>query len=152
MYALSRVQIDLPLSRICLTKAKMNPSSTQSRWLDERGNRPVRIANCSGANGDPGYQMYRQATQGSIDFITGDYLAEINLAENAERMASGQHEGWQQTAWDGISQSIDVLNEKKIKVIINGGALNPVGLVSVLGHEMQHGKANFYKRLKKRKP
>lgn len=32
--------------------------------------------------GDPGYQMLRQATQGPVDFITGDYLAEVNLAEN----------------------------------------------------------------------
>lgn len=72
--------------------------------------------------------MQRQATQGPVDFITGDYLAEMNLAENAEKMAVGQHDGWEPTAWDGIEQTLDVLNEKRIKVIINGGALNPSGL------------------------
>ena len=25
--------------------------------------------------GDPAYEMYRQATLGDVDFITGDYLA-----------------------------------------------------------------------------
>lgn len=100
-----------------------------------RGSRPVRIANCSGARGDPGYQMRRQATQGPIDFITGDYLAEMNLAENAEKMAVGQHDGWEPTAWDGIAETLDVLNEKRIKVIINGGALNPAGLVSLCFEE-----------------
>jgi hypothetical protein len=25
--------------------------------------------------GDPSYEMYRQATLGDVDFITGDYLA-----------------------------------------------------------------------------
>lgn len=72
--------------------------------------------------------MWRQATQGPVDFITGDYLAEVNIAENAEAMAAGRHPGWEQTAWDGIEQSIDVLAEKSIKLIINGGAQNPKGL------------------------
>lgn len=26
-------------------------------------------------SGDPPYEMYRQATLGDVDFITGDYLA-----------------------------------------------------------------------------
>ena len=98
-----------------------------SRWA-QRGTRPVKIANCSGARGDPGYQMRRQATQGDVDFITGDYLAEMNLAENAEKLALGQHDGWEPTAWDGLQQTLGVLNEKRIKVVINGGALNPKGL------------------------
>lgn len=90
--------------------------------------RPCRIANCSGARGDPGYQMRRQATYGPVDFITGDYLAEMNLAENAEKLAKGQHDGWEPTAWDGLEQTIDVIKSKNIKIIINGGALNPKGL------------------------
>jgi hypothetical protein len=72
--------------------------------------------------------MRRQATQGDVDFITGDYLAEMNLAENAERFAAGKHDGWEPTAWDGLEQTLDVLDEKRIKVIINGGSLNPSGL------------------------
>ncbi|EPS37536.1 hypothetical protein H072_8753 [Dactylellina haptotyla CBS 200.50] len=43
-------------------------------------------------------------------------------------MAAGKHPGWEQTAWDGIEQSIDIINEKRIKIIINGGAHNPKGL------------------------
>ncbi|KAG9788778.1 DUF1446-domain-containing protein, partial [Aureobasidium melanogenum] len=90
--------------------------------------RPCRIANCSGARGDPGYQMRRQATLGPVDFITGDYLAEMNLAENAEKMAAGQHDGWEPCAWDGLEQTLDVIKDKGIRIIINGGALNPKGL------------------------
>jgi len=77
---------------------------------------------------DPGYQMLRQATLGDVDFITGDYLAEMNMAENAEAFAQGKHDGWEPTAWDGLQQSLDVINEKRIKVIINGGSINPKGL------------------------
>ncbi|KIW91221.1 uncharacterized protein Z519_08117 [Cladophialophora bantiana CBS 173.52] len=90
--------------------------------------RACRIANCSGARGDPGYQMRRQATLGPVDFITGDYLAEMNLAENAQKMAVGKHDGWEPTAWDGLEQTLDVIKDKGIRIIINGGALNPRGL------------------------
>lgn len=33
------------------------------------------IANLVFMAGDPAYEMYRQATLGDVDFITGDYLA-----------------------------------------------------------------------------
>lgn len=72
--------------------------------------------------------MKYQAELGDVDFITGDYLAEVNIAENAEAHAAGKHPGWEQTAWDGIEQTIDLLAEKRIKVIVNGGAHNPKGL------------------------
>lgn len=72
--------------------------------------------------------MYLQASLGDVDFITGDYLAEVNIAENAKAHAEGKHPGWEQTAWDGIEQTIDLLNKKRIKVVINGGAHNPKGL------------------------
>lgn len=63
---------------------------------NEKGTRPVKVANCSGYAGecplrssfrkyadinlfseiaDPSWQMLRQATLGDVDFITGDYLA-----------------------------------------------------------------------------
>lgn len=72
--------------------------------------------------------MLAQATGGDVDFITGDYLAEMNLAEDAEAYRAGKHNGWEDTAWEGIKSSIDVLAEKHIKVVINGGCLNPQGL------------------------
>jgi hypothetical protein len=53
---------------------------------------------------------------------------EVNIAENAEAHAKGQHPGWEETAWDGIQQSIDILDKKRIRVIVNGGAHNPKGL------------------------
>lgn len=104
-----------------------NSEQAGSRW-GRKGQRPVRVANCSGAKMDPGYQMLRQATQGDVDFITGDYLAEMNLAENAEAFAEGKHPGWEPTAWDGLQQSLDAIAERHIKVVINGGSINPKGL------------------------
>ncbi|PGH11599.1 hypothetical protein AJ80_07069 [Polytolypa hystricis UAMH7299] len=79
--------------------------------------RAVSIANCSGA----------MTTYGDIDGITGDYLVEVNLANHAVAMQKGGT-GYAATAWDGLQKSLGVVNEKRIKVDINGGGLNPVGL------------------------
>ncbi|GFN15020.1 acyclic terpene utilization AtuA family protein [Aspergillus tubingensis] len=90
--------------------------------------RPVRVANCSGYHGDPAYEMYRQATLGDVDFITGDYLAEVNLANNAQAWREGKHPGYEATAWEGLQQTIEVIAQKRIRVVINGGALDPKAL------------------------
>lgn len=50
------------------------------------------------------------------------------MANNAQAYQRGEHPGYEQTAWEGIQQSIDVIAEKGIKVVLNGGALNPKGL------------------------
>ncbi|TGJ79634.1 hypothetical protein E0Z10_g9132 [Xylaria hypoxylon] len=94
--------------------------------------RPVRIANCSGAVSDSGDFMLAQATAGPIDVITGDYLAEANLAQHAEAYAKGEHPGYASTAYDGLKKSLEIINEKRIKVVINGGGLNPKGLAEVI--------------------
>ncbi|CAI7586626.1 unnamed protein product [Penicillium pancosmium] len=90
--------------------------------------RPVKVANCSGYHGDPAFEMYRQATLGDVDFITGDYLAEVNLANNAQAWRNGEHPGYEPTAWDGLQQTIEVIAQKRIRVVINGGALDPKAL------------------------
>ncbi|ETS76193.1 hypothetical protein PFICI_11580 [Pestalotiopsis fici W106-1] len=90
--------------------------------------RAVRIANCSGAIPDQGDFMLHQATAGPVDVITGDYLAEANLAQYAEAYARGEHPGWVSTAWDGLQLSLGAIHERRIKVVIDGGALNPRGL------------------------
>ncbi|EXJ83944.1 hypothetical protein A1O3_04611 [Capronia epimyces CBS 606.96] len=95
------------------------------RPRDERGTRPVRIANCSGGQMEPGWQMRKQASLGPVDFITGDWLAENNLAQEQAAIEAGTGEGFKINAWQALQQSMDVIAEKGIKVIIDGGGLNP---------------------------
>lgn len=59
----------------------------------------------------------------------------MNLAEHAEAMAAGEHKGYDPYAFDGIQQSIDVIWQKRIKIILNAGALNPRGLAQEI-HEL----------------
>lgn len=95
---------------------------------DARGTRPVRIANVSGGQMEPAYQMRKQATMGDIDFITGDWLAENNIAQEAAAMEAGKGEGFKPNAWQGLQLTMDVIAEKGIKVVINGGGLGPHNL------------------------
>lgn len=52
----------------------------------------------------------------------------MNLANNATAWRNGQHPGYEITAWEGLQQTIDVIAEKRIRVVINGGALDPKAL------------------------
>jgi hypothetical protein len=68
---------------------------------------------------------------------------EINLAENAEKYRAGTHPGWEPTALDGLTLSLEVLNEKRIKVVINGGSLNPKGLAEKVQSMVRHARTMF---------
>jgi hypothetical protein len=56
---------------------------------------------------------------------------EANLASNAVDFRDGKHPGYMPTAWDGIKQTLELANTKRIKIILNGGALNPKGLAEM---------------------
>ncbi|KAK0205347.1 hypothetical protein DFS33DRAFT_1428570 [Desarmillaria ectypa] len=92
--------------------------------------RPIRIGNSSGATGDGPDQMYRLATEGPIDAIYGDYLAELNIAWRALEMIDHPELGYEvpaltQLKWKTAAQEIA---SKGIRVVHDGGALNPRGL------------------------
>ena len=65
----------------------------------------------------------------------------MNIAENAEAYKSGTHPGYVKNAWDGFLLTIDEIANRGIKVVINGGGLNPSGLaekVATLSREHGH--------------
>jgi hypothetical protein len=43
-------------------------------------------------------------------------------------MRTSGHPGWIATAWDGLQQTVEIAAQKRIKIVINGGSLNPKGL------------------------
>lgn len=59
----------------------------------------------------------------------------MNMAESAEAYRAGKHEGFETTAFEGISQSLEILAQKGTKVVINGGSLNPAGMAKKI-HEL----------------
>lgn len=94
--------------------------------------RPIRIGNASGAIGDGIDQIYRLAISGAVDAITADYLAEFNIAWRAIEMQTRPDLGYEpsfleQLAWNNGAGARAVA-DSRVKVVHDGGALNPRGL------------------------
>lgn len=90
------------------------------------------MATLAGAIGDGIDQVYRLARDGEVDAITADYLAEFNIAWKAIELTTRPDLGYEpnfleQLAWQG-GAAARLLARKRIKVVHDGGALNPRGL------------------------
>ena len=97
----------------------------RTRPAPQRG---IRIGNVSGATGDAPHAMLRMAQTGDVDFITGDWLSEMNIAWNAIAKASDPSQGYEVGFLSQLEESIDIIVDKKIKVVTNAGALNTEAL------------------------
>ncbi|KAF9261415.1 DUF1446-domain-containing protein [Marasmius fiardii PR-910] len=94
------------------------------------GRRPIRIGNSSGYTGDGLSQMYHLVTDGPVDAIFADYLAELNIPWRALEMIDNPELGYEKPALIqlGWMTAAEEIVKKGIKVVHDGGALNPYGL------------------------
>ncbi|ESK96349.1 duf1446 domain containing protein [Moniliophthora roreri MCA 2997] len=92
--------------------------------------RPIRIGNSSGCAGDGPDQMYRLAVDGPVDAIFADYLAEMNIAWRALEIKDHPELGYETAALTQIKwlTAAEEIAKRGIKVVHDGGALNPLGL------------------------
>ena len=89
--------------------------------------RPVVVANCSGFYGDRLSAAREMVSDGPIDFLTGDWLAELTMLILARAQRAEPSLGYAQTF---VKQMEDVLGtcvERGIRVVANAGGLNPRG-------------------------
>lgn len=121
--ATSTTTTDIRTSLSC----DLSPRDELTKDIMTASKRPIRVVGVSGFAGDPATAMYRNASAGPVDAIIGDYLAEFNLAINAIAAKQGSHPGWEQTFMDGTKETLDLINAQRIKLVTNGGALNPRG-------------------------
>lgn len=66
-----------------------------------------------------------------------------NMAQNAQGMASGTHPGYEPTALDGLLQTLEVVVQRRIKIVVNGGALNPKGLAEAVRQRVNISTSEF---------
>ncbi|KAJ4482546.1 hypothetical protein J3R30DRAFT_3286185 [Lentinula aciculospora] len=92
--------------------------------------RPIRIGNSSGAIGDGPDQLYRLSTEGPIDAIFSDYLAEVNIPWRALEMNDHPELGYEQSPLIQLrwATAAEEIVDRGIKWVHDGGALNPRGL------------------------
>jgi len=86
--------------------------------------RNLRIGNCSGATGDAPHAMARMVREADVDVITGDWLSEMNIAWESINKAEDPELGYDVGFLRQLTECIDDIAERKIKLITNAGAMN----------------------------
>jgi hypothetical protein len=99
---------------------------------NSRKNDRVIIANCSGFFGDRLSAPKEMVQGGPIDFLTGDYLAELTMAILFRAKMKDPNGGYVSTFLKQMEQVMGECLDKKIHVVANAGGLNPKGLAAEL--------------------
>ncbi|UBV14422.1 acyclic terpene utilization AtuA family protein [Mycolicibacterium fortuitum] len=92
----------------------------------------VRIGNCSGFYGDRLSAMHDMLTGGKLDYLTGDYLAELTMLILARDRAKNPDRGYAKTFLTQLEQSLGLALDKGVKIVANAGGLNPAGLATAV--------------------
>ncbi|MAF66168.1 MAG: exopolyphosphatase [Planctomycetes bacterium] len=92
----------------------------------------VRIANCSGFYGDRPTAAREMVEGGDIDYLTGDYLAELTMLILAADRAKDPGAGFARTFLAQMEELLVTCLERGVRVVVNAGGLNPAGLASRL--------------------
>lgn len=93
---------------------------------------PVRIGNCSGFYGDRHAAMREMITGGELDYVTGDYLAELTMLILARDRAKSPERGYAKTFLTQLEESLGLALERGVKIVANAGGLNPAGLATAV--------------------
>ncbi|MDT5153798.1 MAG: hypothetical protein QOI01_5531, partial [Mycobacterium sp.] len=93
---------------------------------------PVRIGNCSGFYGDRHAAMREMVTGGELDYVTGDYLAELTMLILARDRAKSPDRGYAKTFLTQLEESLGTALDRGVKIVANAGGLNPAGLAAAV--------------------
>ncbi len=92
----------------------------------------IRVANCSGFYGDRLAAAREQVEGGDIDYLTGDWLAELTMLILARTRAGGRSGGWARTFLTQLEQVMGTCLDKGIRVVSNAGGLDPAGCAAAV--------------------
>lgn len=85
----------------------------------------IRIASGQGFWGDLVDAPYKQAIGGPVDYIMMDYLAEVTMSILQKQKLKDPTLGYARDIPPLMKRLLPVIKEKNIKVITNGGGVNP---------------------------
>ncbi|BCI55032.1 exopolyphosphatase [Mycolicibacterium litorale] len=92
----------------------------------------MRIGNCSGFYGDRLAAMREMLTGGELDFLTGDYLAELTMLILARDRAKNPDRGYAKTFLTQLEECLGLAVERGVRIVTNAGGLNPAGLAAAV--------------------
>ena len=99
---------------------------------------PARIGNCSGFYGDRLSAFREMLEGGPLDYLTGDYLAELTMLILGKDTFKDPNLGYARTFVRQAEDALGLALEKGVKVVVNAGGINPKGLAEKLA-EVSNG-------------
>jgi len=92
----------------------------------------VRIGNYSGFYGDRLAAMREMLTGGDLDYLTGDYLAELTMLILARDRAKSPDRGYAKTFLTQLEDCLGTALDRGVRIVANAGGLNPAGLAQAV--------------------
>lgn len=86
----------------------------------------IRIASGQGFWGDLIDAPYNQVTKGDIDYLVMDYLAEVTMSILQKQKNKNPDLGYAKDIPELMKRILPIITNKNIKVITNGGGVNPI--------------------------
>ncbi|KRC65225.1 exopolyphosphatase [Aeromicrobium sp. Root236] len=92
----------------------------------------IRVGNCSGYYGDRLSAMREMLEGGDLDYLTGDYLAELTMLILGRDRMKDESLGYAKTFVKQMTESMALAKERGVRIVANAGGLNPAGLAARL--------------------
>lgn len=92
----------------------------------------VRIGNCSGFYGDRLSAMREMLTDGELDYLTGDYLAELTMLILGRDRMKNPDRGYAKTFLRQLEDCLGLASDRGVRIVTNAGGLNPAGLADAV--------------------
>ncbi|WP_203181850.1 acyclic terpene utilization AtuA family protein [Streptomyces pratensis] len=95
-------------------------------------NGPLRVGNASGFYGDRFDAVRDMLTEGPLDVLTGDYLAELTMLILGRSRLKDPKRGYASTFLRQLEENLGLAHERGVKIVANAGGLNPAGLADAV--------------------
>src|SRR5271157_2752570 len=92
----------------------------------------VRIGNCSGFYGDRHSAMREMLTGGDLDYLTGDYLAELTMLILGRDRMKHPDRGYAKSFLTQLEDCLGEARDRGVRIVANAGGLNPAGLADAI--------------------
>ncbi|MCX5200510.1 DUF1446 domain-containing protein [Streptomyces sp. NBC_00237] len=92
----------------------------------------LRIGNASGFYGDRFDAVREMLTDGELDVLTGDYLAELTLLILGRDRLKDPAQGYAKTFLRQLETGLGLAHDRGVKIVTNAGGLNPAGLATAV--------------------
>ncbi|MFI0779750.1 acyclic terpene utilization AtuA family protein [Streptomyces sp. NPDC021212] len=93
---------------------------------------PLRIGNASGFYGDRFDALREMLTDGPLDVLTGDYLAELTMLILGRDRAKDPTRSYATTFLRQLEDTLGLAVERGVRIVTNAGGLNPAGLADAV--------------------